>query len=249
MRNNISIYSIQPPPQKPNRGFTLIEMLVVIAIIGLLSSILVPAVTGALTRAKSTACKSNLRQIYIAEAAYAVDHDGWTTGARNEGGGGGPLAPQTWMGQLAPYMGMEAVRVNQSSEEEIRAKMRRSAFWCPSLPPLTNFQMRGYAQNQFVGAHISPKKITNTEERSYSVGFETTSTLGTPSDILFFSDTMIWPGGWGRDGIRYYSNWNGNFDVYPAQRHRGKANILSLAGNVVSIGPLELSTDLIIFGD
>ena len=46
------------------KGFTLIEMLVVIAIIALLASILVPAVTGALEKANRMKVMSNGKGIY-----------------------------------------------------------------------------------------------------------------------------------------------------------------------------------------
>jgi len=53
--------------KKPaSNGFTLIEMLVVIAIVVLLASLLMPAVNGALMRAKQTKCFSNLRNFGIA---------------------------------------------------------------------------------------------------------------------------------------------------------------------------------------
>ena len=56
---------------KKNRAFTLIELLVVIAIIGILASLLVPALGQAKERGKQTACLSNLRQVNLAIRLYA----------------------------------------------------------------------------------------------------------------------------------------------------------------------------------
>jgi len=57
-----------------SRGFTLIELLVVIAIIGILASLLLPALTRAQEQAKVGKCLSNLHQIHIAMMAYVGDH-------------------------------------------------------------------------------------------------------------------------------------------------------------------------------
>jgi prepilin-type N-terminal cleavage/methylation domain-containing protein/prepilin-type processing-associated H-X9-DG protein len=56
-------------------GFTLVELLVVIAIIGMLVALLLPAVQRARESARSTQCKSNLRQIGLAIDQY-VDKQG-----------------------------------------------------------------------------------------------------------------------------------------------------------------------------
>ena len=52
-------------------GFTLIEMLVVIAIIALLIALLVPAMKRAREHANQVQCTSNLRQIYHGFSMYA----------------------------------------------------------------------------------------------------------------------------------------------------------------------------------
>jgi len=55
-------------------GFTLVELLIVIAIIGILSAILLPALAGARERARRTTCINNLRQLMAAFEMYAEDH-------------------------------------------------------------------------------------------------------------------------------------------------------------------------------
>jgi prepilin-type N-terminal cleavage/methylation domain-containing protein len=61
---------------KTKRGFTLVELLVVISIIALLLAILMPALAKAREQAKRTVCKSNFHQWGLSFGAYTSDFHG-----------------------------------------------------------------------------------------------------------------------------------------------------------------------------
>jgi prepilin-type N-terminal cleavage/methylation domain-containing protein/prepilin-type processing-associated H-X9-DG protein len=56
------------------KAFTLIELLVVVAIVGILASVMVPAIIGGHTISQTSVCKNNQRQLVLAVAAYQTDH-------------------------------------------------------------------------------------------------------------------------------------------------------------------------------
>ncbi len=78
------------------RGFTLIEMLVVIAIIAILAAILFPVFSRARAKARQAQCSTNLRQLAMAAEMYAMDYDDMFPGQPNGPPGSGVYGGWVW---------------------------------------------------------------------------------------------------------------------------------------------------------
>lgn len=90
--------------QSSRRGFTLVELLVVISIIALLMALLMPAVHSARAAARSTQCKNNLHQMGVAYSTLDSYHDSLA----------GHGIPDSWQAVLVEYL-----------------KQQRSVYRCP----------------------------------------------------------------------------------------------------------------------
>ncbi|MFA6959197.1 MAG: DUF1559 domain-containing protein [Opitutaceae bacterium] len=81
-------------------GFTLVELLAVIAIVGVLAAIVIATIGGVRQRAQNATCMSNLRQIGAAALLYASDHHGMLPPAQISSEAW-PM--RTWMYQIQSY--------------------------------------------------------------------------------------------------------------------------------------------------
>jgi prepilin-type N-terminal cleavage/methylation domain-containing protein/prepilin-type processing-associated H-X9-DG protein len=78
-----------------NRGFTIVELLVVLAIVAMMVGLLLPAVMQARESARRTECQSHLRQLGVALQNYHSAHRWFPAGTENE---------WSWHGRLLPFI-------------------------------------------------------------------------------------------------------------------------------------------------
>lgn len=100
-RRGVGIRSLRSGPTA-RAAFTLIELLTVIAIIGILAAILIPVVGKVRESARSSVCQSNLRQWHSAAIMYANDNDGRVPRAQQRLSNGQTVG---WVQALGEYAG------------------------------------------------------------------------------------------------------------------------------------------------
>jgi prepilin-type N-terminal cleavage/methylation domain-containing protein/prepilin-type processing-associated H-X9-DG protein len=128
-------------PPRVCRGFTLVELLVVIGIIALLISILLPALGRARQAARRVQCLSNLRSLSAAQAMYAIDQKNKLVYAGDGTEQGG------WIGLLQAYSARPLVR---------RCPDDTSVFF-DQLVPAVAPKLPGYRLTSYgINNHVSP---------------------------------------------------------------------------------------------
>lgn len=107
-------------------AFTLIEILVVVAIIALLIAILLPSLSRSRDQARMISCQSNMRQLALAFNTYSVDNKGRLPGARGD-------MHADWLGGSNPQNG--AAMGKQPEDGTIYKKYmgsQKQAYVCPA---------------------------------------------------------------------------------------------------------------------
>jgi prepilin-type N-terminal cleavage/methylation domain-containing protein/prepilin-type processing-associated H-X9-DG protein len=169
------------------RAFTLIELIVVLAVIAILMSMVYPMYTSISERAKATKDMSNLRQIGIATQTYLNDSDGVLPGS----------ATATWMAQLNPKY-LSSWKVFQSAFDKRASSELGNATTRISY----GINSKVYVNN----APILAQKITKptalilfapAQDNTATVNFQGVATTAAPGVTLFGNNNTVTsnPGG------------------------------------------------------
>src|SRR5688572_917971 len=114
---------------QPRRAaFTLVELLVVVAIVAMLIALILPAVRRAREQANGVACASNLRQLMMACLLFAQDHNGHLPGNQHDAENPDPERRSSIRNRGEP---LQAAPENGTLFRYVNS---RDVYRCPSLP-------------------------------------------------------------------------------------------------------------------
>ncbi len=138
------------------KGFTLVELLVVVAIIALLVSILLPSLGMAKEAARRVTCSANLRNLGLAANFYASENDDWLPPA-------GPrervtVSPELWFMNESLLQYTNVVIRRDACGELIGPPTERSALTCPT--------------------HTTPACSKQGQQRDYALSYVMNGTWG-----------------------------------------------------------------------
>jgi len=194
------------PPSNPTAdklAFSLVELLVVVAILILLMAVSVPAVTRFVESGREAATASRVRQVYAMQMAYAADNNGmltpfWTSGSQ-----------LTWQERLLPYLNV----ANVPGAKENPSLVLNSPY--QTLAPGKQFwqQGRSFGLNNFMDDGRWKYRLNRVAEPTRIIMAGDMEQGNT--DLMNTSDGKNWWGGSASWGL-------------PAYRHKGKTKAMML---------------------
>ena len=126
-------------------GLTILELLVVVAIIGILLALLLPAVQMARETARNTQCKNNFKNVMLATHNFYAMHREFPPGVQRVQHAD-HLHVKTWAALIAPYLEKNGVKIEYDSgvcvcspENQWALLNPGSVFICPTMPRANSY--------------------------------------------------------------------------------------------------------------
>ena len=214
------------PARRPDpctrRGFTLVELLVVIAIIGMLISLLLPAVQAARESARRMSCTNNLRQIGIGMHGYhtatgcfpvgGIEHRWMINPATNKPFG--PTGRQiAWSAFLLPYIEQQNVyaRIDFSKAFDAAENVEAAAhtivtYICPTVPHIKyTWKGRGVIDyGGIFGERIFSSSGTPNGSMLYGIEVRVSDIADGTSHTVMISEDSSWGDGQWINGLNIF---------------------------------------------
>ena len=187
---------------KGKRGFSLVEVMVVVSTISVVMAVTIPAMNTARSRARAIVCRSNLKQLVLANIGYSNDHDGyyvpaaedlWDTIGFLQGG------YNRWHGKRTgpdePFDPMKGPLIGYLADGKVKKCPERTDF-TKSQDGTINFERGcgGYGYNmQYLGSRLWGNGIT-TFAAMINAYAKTTNAVEVKrtAETLMFADTAFW---------------------------------------------------------
>ena len=246
LRADIDVHPIKPfrkpPGTRGGAAFTLMELLVTVAVIAILVALLLPAVSQSKTRAQSTRCANNQRQLGIGLQTFVGENHAYPSflGPTNSD------YPGFWFDQLS-MGGLGLPKVTNIAE----------GIWhCPAAPlkfgpPTPDADFSSYGYNQF--GVLWPGNSTNAlglqgsflpDSITFIPGVSGFAPLAesevvVPSDMMAIGESIL-------GGVRFERINLNLFEHYwrnAQSRHHGRLNVLFCDGHVESPTPQSIFQD------
>jgi prepilin-type N-terminal cleavage/methylation domain-containing protein/prepilin-type processing-associated H-X9-DG protein len=229
-------------------GFTLFELLVTIAIVGILIGLLIPAVQLARESARRVQCENNVRQQLLALQMFHATHRTFPAGRRLVSGGN-----YSWCVELLPYLDQEPLSQcfdknrtwNDPLENWDMARIPLEVFRCPTsflkFPGDTDY---GGIMGSLLAGAPTPGVFDYENGVMIEVGNKLAGPIsfgeitdGASNTILVAesSDRVMEQGGMWASGQNCFSHDNGQINVSPGEIfswHSGGSYVGFADGNV-----------------